>query len=94
MLPIERQGLVLDPPAADALAHGHFFELAAVRNYHLMMASGLYRDQIDDFLRHRRAGDHVSMYTISGEEFDRFSVTPVAYHSTTDTRLYRITRNP
>jgi hypothetical protein len=88
------QGLVLDPPAANALIHGHLFDIASERNYHLMMASGLYKDQIDAFLRHRQAGDRTSLYMISGAEFDRFNVTPVAYDPTSATRLYRITRNP
>ena len=88
------QGLVLDPPAARALARGHFFDIAADRNYHLMMASGLYKDQIDEFLQRRTAGDHKPIYTISGDEFDRFSVSAAAYDPISDTKLYRISRNP
>ena len=94
MQTLSGQGLVLDPPAARAFAHGHFFDIAADRNYHLMMASGLYREQIDDFLQRRTAGDHKPIYTISGDEFDRFSVSAVEYDSISGTRLYRISRNP
>ena len=88
------QGLVLDPPAAAALAHGHFFDVASDRGFHLMMACGGYRDLIDDFLQRRKAGDHVPLYKISGDEFDRFSVSAVAYDPVSGTKLYRISRNP
>jgi hypothetical protein len=94
MQALSGQGLVLDPPAANALMHGHLFDIAAERNYHLMMASGLYKDQIDEFLQRRKPGDRKPIFTISGAEFDRFSVTSVAYDPMSDTRLYRITRNP
>lgn len=87
------QGLVLDPPAARALAHGHFFDIASDRDYHLMMASGLYRDQIDEFLQRRKAGDHGPIYSISGDEFDRFDVAAVAYDPISETKLYRISRH-
>ena len=93
MQTISGQGLVLDPPAAVALTHGHFFDLAADRDYHLMMASGMYKDQIDAFLKNRKAGDSTPLYTISGEEFDRFRVTSVAYDPGSDTRLYSLQRN-
>jgi hypothetical protein len=93
MQTISGQGLVLDPPAATALTHGHFFELAAERDYHFMMASGMYKDQIDAFLKNRKAGDSMPLYTISGEEFDRFRVTSVAYDPGSDTRLYSFQRN-
>jgi hypothetical protein len=88
------QGLVLDPPAARALARGHLFDIAAERNFRLVMASGLYKDQIDEFLRNRKPGDHKSIYTISGDEFDRFTVSAVAYDPISDTKLYRVSRNP
>jgi hypothetical protein len=88
------QGLVLDPPAARALAHGHLFDIASERNYYLMMASGLYKDQIDALLQKRKKGNREGIYTISGMEFDEFSVTSVAYDPISDTRLYRIGRSP
>ena len=88
------QGLVLDPPAARALARGHFFDIAADRNYHLMMASGLYKDLIDALLEKRKEGSREGVFTISGKEFDEFSATSVAYDPISDTRLYRISRNP
>jgi hypothetical protein len=94
MQTLSGQGLVLDPPAARALAHGHFFDVASDRNYYLMMASGLYKDQIDAMLQNRKEGSREGIYTISGAEFDEYSVTPVAYDPISETRLYRIRRNP
>ena len=63
-------------------------------NYSLMMASGLYKDQIDAMLQNRKEGSREGIYTISGAEFDEYSVTPVAYDPISETRLYRIRRNP
>ena len=57
MQTLSGQGLVLDPSAAYALAHGHFFDIAFARGYYLMMASGMYKDQIDAFLQHRKTGE-------------------------------------
>jgi len=94
MQTLSGQGLVLDPPAARALAHGHFFDVASDRNYYLMMASGLYKDQIDAMLQKRKEGSREGIYTISGTEFDEFSVFSVAYDPISETRLYRISRNP
>ena len=92
MQTLSGQGLVLDPPAARALAHGHFFDIASDRSYSLMMASGLYKDQIDALLQKRKKGNREGIYTISGTEFDEFDVTSVAYDRISDTRLYRVSR--
>lgn len=92
MQTLSGQGLVLDPSAASALAHGHFFDIAFERGYCLMMASGMYKDQIDAFLQRRKTGDHLPIYIIHGEEFDRFNVVPVAYDSISETKLYRMSR--
>jgi hypothetical protein len=94
MQTLSGQGLALDPPAAEALAQGHLLDLAAERDYHLMMVSGMYKDQVDGYLERRKPGDRTPLYTISGVEFDRFSVTPVAYDSISETKLYRIARKP
>jgi hypothetical protein len=94
MQTLSGQGFALDPPAADALAHGHLFDLAAGRNYDLMMASGLYKDLIDRTLQRRKEGSREGLFLISGAELDEFSVTSVAYDPVSETRLYRISRNP
>jgi hypothetical protein len=94
MQSLSGQGLALDPLAANALVHGNFFDIAAERNYTLMMASGPYKDRIDVFLKQRKAGDSPPISPISGEEFDRFSVIPVSYDSISETELYRIVRKP
>lgn len=90
MQTLSGQGLVLDPPAAGALAHGHFFDVASDRNYHLMMASSMYKDLIDTVLQRRKEGSREGFFTISGTELDEFSVTSVAYDPISETRLYRI----
>jgi hypothetical protein len=94
MQTLSGQGLALDPPAAEALAQGRLLDLASERNFHLMMVSGMYKDQVDGYLERRKPGDRTPLYTISGVEFDRFSVTPVAYDSISETKLYRIARKP
>jgi len=88
------QGLVLDPPAAWALAHGHLIDIASDRNYHLMMASGMYKDMIDAVLQRREEGSREGFFSISGTELDEFSITSVAYDPVSETRLYRIDRRP
>jgi hypothetical protein len=94
MQTLSGQGLALDPPAVTALAHGHFFDIASDRGFHLMMASGLYKDQIDATLQKRKVGSREGIYSISGTEFDEYSVTSAAYDPISETRLYRISRNP
>ncbi|HEX4021119.1 MAG TPA: hypothetical protein VHX63_08245 [Acidobacteriaceae bacterium] len=84
-------GLVLDPEAAQALAHGHFFDIALQRHYSLMMASGLSRTVIDSVLASNKHGSKSSMDLISAHEFDHYALTPVAFDPTSGVELYRIT---
>lgn len=83
-------GLALDAEATRALRTGHFFSLAANRNYHLIVAAGSYRQATDEYLKLRSHGFRGPLNQIKSEEFDRFKLTPVAHDDPTDLTVYRI----
>lgn len=84
------QGLVLDPQAGQAIAQGHFFDLALKRKYSLLMASGLYETMIDQLIESDRHGGRQALFVISAKEFDNYRLIPVGFDSMTGVKLYRI----
>jgi hypothetical protein len=85
-------GLALDPQATRALASGHFFDIATQRNYHLIVAGGSYLYDLRYFVNAKAAGlPGGQLNQIRGEEFERYSVVPVAYDPGTDVGVYRFT---
>lgn len=88
------QGLVLDPAASRALVRGHFFDLALHRKYSLLMASGLYRNIINQAIDSDKEGNKGRLFLFSAQEFAHYDLVPVASDSASDVELYRISPIP
>ena len=84
-------GLVLDPQASRAMAHGHFFDLALQRHTSLILACGAYRTIMDAEVESNQHGHPYPIFQISAREFGHYNLVSVAFDPVSDVELFRIT---
>jgi hypothetical protein len=87
-------GLALDPEAVAARKQGRFLELAANRNFRLILAVGSYREELDRMVQDLRDGKQPPQFGMRGSEFDHVTLKPVAVDSPTGVEAFRIDLRP
>jgi len=69
-------GLVLDREASEAMAHGHFFDIAYGRGYRVLVADPAYASLVNHANAGREFGKPRRMYRFQPEELERYVLAP------------------